>query len=167
MTQKATKSGGALRTIWSVEHRNGAGVLISRPCSVKPPDPPQCVSPVCLGKWLKDSLFVALLASYHHRRVAYAEQYYSVADEVDGQWKVRRAGLVPETQQRYPYTKSFETLEAALRETAKVHSKVLERYRTGKPAPQNLWQVFHALTKLRCWVCRKYNVDPLLFDGKK
>ena len=43
------------------------------------------------------------------------------------------------------------------------HKEILERYRTGEPSPQNIWQVIHALTKLKCPVCRKYNVDPLLF----
>jgi len=42
--------------------------------------------------------------------------------------------------------------------------KILERYRTGKPSPKNLWQAIHANIKLTCPVCRKYNVDPLLFD---
>lgn len=40
---------------------------------------------------------------------------------------------------------------------------MLERYRTGMPSPQNIWQAIHAIIKLRCPVCRKYNVDPLLF----
>ena len=43
------------------------------------------------------------------------------------------------------------------------HKKILERYRTGEPSPQNIWQAIHANTKLKCPVCRKYNVDPLLF----
>ena len=40
--------------------------------------------------------------------------------------------------------------------------KILERYRTGEPAPKNLWQAIHANIKLVCPLCRKYNVDPLL-----
>lgn len=43
--------------------------------------------------------------------------------------------------------------------------KILERYRTGEPAPQNLWEAIHANIKLRCPLCRKYNVDPLLFSN--
>ena len=43
--------------------------------------------------------------------------------------------------------------------------KILERYRTGEPAPQNLWEAIHANIKLRCPICRKYNVDPLLFSN--
>ena len=43
------------------------------------------------------------------------------------------------------------------------HKEILERYRTGEPSPQNIWQAIHANTKLKCPVCRKYNVDPLLF----
>ena len=40
---------------------------------------------------------------------------------------------------------------------------ILERYRTGEPSPQNLWQAVHANMKLRCPVCRKSNKDPFLF----
>jgi len=43
------------------------------------------------------------------------------------------------------------------------HKEILERYRTGEPSPQNIWQAIHALIKIRCPVCRKYNVDPFLF----
>jgi hypothetical protein len=46
------------------------------------------------------------------------------------------------------------------------HKKILERYRTGVPSPKNLWQAIHANIKLKCPICRKYNVDPLLFGGK-
>ena len=42
---------------------------------------------------------------------------------------------------------------------------ILERYRTGEPSPKTMWQAIHANLKLRCPVCRKYNVDPLLFGG--
>jgi len=40
--------------------------------------------------------------------------------------------------------------------------KILERYRTGEPSPRTAWEAFHALTKISCPVCRKYNRDPLL-----
>jgi len=40
---------------------------------------------------------------------------------------------------------------------------ILERYRTGEPSPKNLWQAIHANLKLKCPLCRKYNVDPFLF----
>ena len=40
---------------------------------------------------------------------------------------------------------------------------ILERYRTGEPQPETLWQAIHANIKLKCPVCRKYNKDPLLF----
>ena len=43
------------------------------------------------------------------------------------------------------------------------HKKILERYRTGEPSPETIWQAIHALTKITCPVCRKYNKDPLLF----
>jgi len=39
---------------------------------------------------------------------------------------------------------------------------ILERYRTGEPSPLTIWQAIHANLKLKCPVCRKYNVDPLL-----
>ena len=45
------------------------------------------------------------------------------------------------------------------------NKKILERYRTGKPSPETIWQAIHALTKLKCPVCRRYNVDPLLFSS--
>ena len=43
------------------------------------------------------------------------------------------------------------------------HKKILVRYREGKPAPETIWQAIHAITKLKCPICRKYNKDPLLF----
>ena len=49
------------------------GTLIASPFSIQAPDPPQCLSFRCLGKFILDSLFVAFLSSYHRRRVAYAE----------------------------------------------------------------------------------------------
>jgi len=39
---------------------------------------------------------------------------------------------------------------------------ILERYRTGSPAPTTLWGALHANIKLRCPICRKYNIDPFL-----
>jgi len=46
------------------------------------------------------------------------------------------------------------------------HKKILERYRTGDPSPKTIWQAIHANIKLKCPVCRKYNVDPFLFRSK-
>lgn len=43
---------------------------------------------------------------------------------------------------------------------------ILDRYRTGEPAPKTIWQAIHANIKLACPVCRKYDVDPLLFAKK-
>ena len=46
------------------------------------------------------------------------------------------------------------------------HKKILERYRTGEPSPKTIWQAIHALIKLKCPVCRRYNIDPFLFEAK-
>jgi hypothetical protein len=46
------------------------------------------------------------------------------------------------------------------------HKKILDRYRTGEPSPTTIWQAIHANTKLRCPVCRRYDVDPFLFRSK-
>jgi len=100
----------------------GLGRLIVRSVSIQPPPPPKCVKPWCLLRFVLDTLFCALLSSYHTRRATYAE--------------VNR------------------------------HKKILERYRTGEPAPQNIWQAIHANIKLTCPICRKYNVDPFLFGEK-
>jgi ssDNA-binding Zn-finger/Zn-ribbon topoisomerase 1 len=102
----------------------GIGQLIARPISIQAPDPPQCLSFKCLGKFIRDSLFSALLSSYHFRRVAYAEANR------------------PEKK------------------------KILDRYRTVSPAPKTLWQAIHANIKLRCPICRRYNVDPFYFGGE-
>jgi len=101
------------------------GQLISRPISIQAPDPPQCISPRCLFRFVVDSLFMALLSSYHYRRVAYAERNRPEKGE-----------------------------------------KILDRYRTGEPAPKNLWQAIHANIKLSCPIWRKYDMDPFLFGGK-
>lgn len=97
------------------------GVLISTIVSVQPPKPPTCLALKCLFRYFKDSLFCALLSSYHSRRVAYAEKNR--------------------------------------------HKKILDRYRSGEPCPETIWQAIHANLKLRCPICRKYNIDPLLFKG--
>ena len=44
--------------------------------------------------------------------------------------------------------------------------KILERYRIGQPSPQTIWQAIHANIKLKCPICRKYNVDPFLVRNK-
>ena len=111
-------SRSSFRAYVTGEHKDGQGNLIARTVSIQPPDPPKCVKPSCLFKFMRDCLFCALLSSYHSRRVAYAE--------------------------------------------ANRHKKILERYRTGEPSPKNLWQAIHANIKLRCPICRKYNIDPLL-----
>ncbi len=111
--------GSGFRIGWGAEHRDGGGKLITRQVMIPPPVAPQCLNPRCLWKYLRDSVFYALVANYHMRRTAYAE--------------------------------------------ANRHREILERYRTGEPSPQTIWQAIHANIKLKCPVCRKYNVDPLLF----
>ena len=146
----AVIAGGGIRMSWASEHRTGVcedcghnvmvmvavegkqrprcakcrglGQLIVRHVSIQPAAPPVCLSVPCLWKFFRDSLFIALVANYHRRRVAYAE--------------------------------------------ANRHKVILERYRTGEPSPQTIWQAIHANTKLTCPICRKFNVDPLLFNKK-
>jgi hypothetical protein len=48
---------------------------------------------------------------------------------------------------------------------SRLNKKILERYRTGDPMPRTLWQAVHGIIKIKCPVCRKYNVDPLLFSS--
>ena len=62
----------------------------------------------------------------------------------------------------YALIASYHARRTAYAE-ANRNKDILERYRTGKPSPQTLWQAIHANIKLTCPVCRKYNVDPLLF----
>lgn len=50
------------------------GQLIAKPTSIQAPEPPKYISIKCLWKFIMDSLFIALLSSYHRRRVAYAEK---------------------------------------------------------------------------------------------
>jgi len=103
---------------WGVEHKAGDR-LISKQVSLEAPAPPECIKLPCLVRYLGRALTFALVASYHRRRVAYAE--------------------------------------------ANRNREILERYRTGEPSPKTLWQAIHANIKLSCPVCRKYNIDPLLF----
>ena len=51
-------------------------------------------------------------------------------------------------------------------EAHKKRKKILDRYITGEPAPTTIWQAIHANLKLKCFVCRKYDVDPLLFSNQ-
>lgn len=57
---------------------------------------------------------------------------------------------------------SYEARRTAYAEENR-NKVILERYRTGEPFPQNIWQAIHANIKLKCPICRKYDVDPLLF----
>ena len=100
----------------------GQGRLIVRVVDVQAATPPACLSLRCILRYMRDSLFFALLVSYHHRRIAYA--------------------------------------------TKNRNKTILDRYRTGEPSPKTVWAGIHANIKLRCPICRKYNVDPLLFGGK-
>ena len=75
MTERVvTKSGRRMKVTINASHRNGAGQLIATPISIQPPDPPQCISPKCIFRFIIQSLFVTYLSSYHRRRVAYAER---------------------------------------------------------------------------------------------
>jgi len=47
------------------------GQLIVRITPIKSPAPPECLK--CIWRFLKESIFVALLSAYHARRVAYAQ----------------------------------------------------------------------------------------------
>ncbi len=61
------------------------------------------------------------------------------------------------------YLSSYHRRRVEYAEKNKPQNKqILERYRTGEPSPKNLWQAIHANLKLRCPICRKYNVDPFL-----
>lgn len=66
----------------------------------------------------------------------------------------------------YALVCTYHSRRAAYAE-ANRHKKILERYRTGEPSPQTMWQAIYANIKLGCPVCKKYNVDPLLFSKKK
>lgn len=127
---------------------------------------------IYLTTYMYNLLLAILLSSYHSRRVEYAESHRFVPDLVEGQYpdeyKIRRAGFVLGTKDTlYPYTiDTYRTKEEALVACDSIAAVVLERYRTGKPAPKNIWQAIHANVKLKCPVCRKYNVDPFLFGGK-
>lgn len=67
------KASGGIRISWGAEHRDKQGKLISRQLSIAPPLTPTCLTPRCLWRYLIDCLTYALIASYHRRRVAYAE----------------------------------------------------------------------------------------------
>ena len=71
-------------------------------------------------------------------------------------WRYLKATLL------YALVANYHTRRLAYAE-ANRHKVILERYRTGEHSPQTIWQAIHANIKLTCPVCRKYNVDPLLF----
>jgi hypothetical protein len=118
---RASNTKNGVTISWGAEHRKADGELISRQTNIAPPVAPQCLTFRCLWAYMKAAWLYALVASYHARRVAYAE--------------------------------------------SNRNKVILERYRTGEPSPKTMWQALHANIKLRCPLCRKYNVDPLLFDG--
>jgi len=163
ITQKASTGNGVFIQ-WGAEHRDKDGNLICRPCAVPPPPPPTCPSPRCILRFFRDTVFSALLASYHARRVYYAEAMRYMPEAVDGHFQIRRAGINHETGQRYDYRPEvYPTLGEARVAALEIFDKVLERYRTGEPSPQTIWQAIHAIIKIKCPVCRRYNRDPFLF----
>jgi hypothetical protein len=155
---KMTSNRTASAHLKMVEHRSGQmDTLVTNIISIRPPDPPSCISFGCLAKFVRDSLFSALLASYHSRRVAYVESKYYTADLVGERWKIRRAGFMePKTETKYPYkTQDYDSFEAAIAETSRILNKVLKRYRTGSPAPTSIIGAIVANLKLSCPVCRQ------------
>ena len=62
----------------------------------------------------------------------------------------------------YALTRNYHAKRVAYAE-ANRNKAILKRYRTGEPSPQNIWQAIHANIKIKCPICRKYDVDPLLF----
>ena len=72
ITVASSHKGGVL-VAWGASHRDKDGNLISRQISIEPPDAPMCLKMSCVWRYIKDSLFYALLVNYHARRVAYAE----------------------------------------------------------------------------------------------
>lgn len=73
MYTRSASAGGGLQVHWGAEHRLGDR-LISRQVSIEEPPVPQCIRPSCLKRYLLDALLYALVASYHARRIAYAEK---------------------------------------------------------------------------------------------
>lgn len=115
---KGSSTSSGIGINWGVEHKDGKGNLISRQVMIDPPKAPTCIKPMCLLRYVWQTLVYVMVCSYHARRTAYAE--------------------------------------------ANRNKSILERYRTGEPSPQTMWEAIHANLKLGCPVCRKYNVDPLL-----
>jgi hypothetical protein len=193
MPVKKMSNRGKVKVKFNSHHKLGDGRLISTNAQVIYPDKPRLNSPdapdciKCIPKfmlllyiaffrfcfeyltsYMYQMIFSILLSAYHSRRVAYSESMRYVPDEVHGVYRIRRAGLIPGTNELYPYKPEvYGTIQEAQKACDKIFDKVLERYRTGQPSPKNIWQAIHANIKLRCPVCRKYNVDPLLFDGGK
>lgn len=66
------KIGSGVKTSWGATHRDKGGKLISRQTSIEAPEI-KCMK--CVGKYLKDSIYYALLMKYHARRVLYAEAH--------------------------------------------------------------------------------------------
>ena len=167
--RKVTKQQSGLKIVINGEQRLGDGRLVTRLYSIQPPEPPACLSLRCILKFVYESLYLIYLASYHRRRVMYCQiKKYQVDQVGTHAFMIRRAGFKPDGETLYPYNpKPYETKIEAQKACDLIADTVLERYRTGEPSPKNLWQAFHANLKIACPVCRKYNVDPLLFGGKE
>ena len=71
-TKEFYQDGERRRVRMSCPDCGGLGVLIVRTYSIQPPAPPQCLSFKCLWQFFRDTIFCALLSTYHQRRVAYA-----------------------------------------------------------------------------------------------
>ena len=167
--KRVTKGKSGLKIIVNGEQRTGDGKLVTRLFSIQAPEPPACISLKCLARFVYDSIFLVYLASYHRRRVEYCQTKKYAVDQVrDHAFLIRRSGFKPDGKTLYSYeSKTYVTKIEAQKACDKIADTVLERYRTGEPSPKNLWQAIHANMKIVCPVCRKYNVDPLLFGGKK
>jgi hypothetical protein len=69
--ESLNKSGEAVE--WSTLHKDKNGRIISRQFSLNHPTVPTCLRLSCLIRYLKEALLYALVATYHNRRVQYAE----------------------------------------------------------------------------------------------
>ena len=68
-----SSNAAGLKIEWSAVHRSWNGTLISRQVSVEAPVAPTCLKSSCLWRYVKASVFYALVVSYHAKRMAYAE----------------------------------------------------------------------------------------------
>jgi len=153
MVIKRSKVGGGIKVSWGAEHRNGKCELCHIPFENFDTGKRDEWGPITIKQCPQCGGRIGELIS---RQTSIEAPEAPACLTPPCLWQYMRDALF------YSLVCNYHARRVAYAE-ANRNEEILERYRTGEPSPQTIWQAIHANIKLTCPVCRKYNVDPFSF----